>query len=125
MLACAGVSGRSHMAADGSGVCLCAHEALAYVHGAPDEIERSRVEAHIDECGECRWLVSELAREDPLDPASRQVGRFVIGERLGSGGMGIVYAAYDPQLDRKVALKLVRPGIHEEGQARLLAEARS
>ncbi len=40
--------------------------------------------------------------------AGSRLGRYVILYRLGSGGMGVVFAAYDPELDRKVAIKLVR-----------------
>ena len=63
------------------------------------------------------------------DPVS--VGRFRILERAGEGGFGVVYAAYDPQLDRKVALKLMRSGAKgssqdgSDGAARLLREAKA
>jgi tetratricopeptide (TPR) repeat protein/tRNA A-37 threonylcarbamoyl transferase component Bud32 len=46
--------------------------------------------------------------EGPLQPGAT-VGRYVILSALGTGAMGVVFAAYDPQLDRKVALKLLKP----------------
>jgi tetratricopeptide (TPR) repeat protein len=54
------------------------------------------------------------------------VDRYVILERIGGGGMGVVYAAYDPQLDRKLAIKLVRYGSDsDEDRNRLLREAQA
>lgn len=41
--------------------------------------------------------------------AGERVGRYVIEGVLGVGGMGVVYAAYDPELERRVALKLMLP----------------
>jgi tetratricopeptide (TPR) repeat protein/predicted Ser/Thr protein kinase len=53
------------------------------------------------------------------------LGRYLILDRLGQGGMGVVYAAYDPELDRKVAVKLLRGDHARDGGARLLREAQA
>jgi len=54
------------------------------------------------------------------------VDRYVVLGTLGAGGMGIVYAAYDPELDRKVALKLLRTDSGKgKARTRLLREAQA
>jgi len=58
------------------------------------------------------------------DLVEKRVGRFVILRQLGAGAMGTVYEAHDPDLNRRVALKLVRqPGKQES--MRLLREAQA
>jgi eukaryotic-like serine/threonine-protein kinase len=61
-----------------------------------------------------------------LRPGS-SVGRFLVLKQIGEGGMGSVWTAYDPDLDRKVALKLVRPDRSEgdDVRARMLREAQA
>jgi serine/threonine protein kinase len=54
------------------------------------------------------------------------LGRYVILGLVGRGGMGEVYAAYDPELDRKVAIKLLRMGrTGDDGRVRQLREAQA
>jgi serine/threonine protein kinase len=54
------------------------------------------------------------------------LGRYIVLGTLGAGGMGVVYSAYDPELDRKVAVKLLHASAHDSiGRARLLREAQA
>ena len=44
-----------------------------------------------------------------------QVGRYLVLDLVGEGGMGVVYAAYDPELDRRVAIKLLQARVGSSG----------
>jgi serine/threonine protein kinase len=70
--------------------------------------------------GEARSLEHGLVRGDVI-------GRYIVLEKVGAGGMGVVYAAYDPDLDRRVALKIVQPKRQhsQESLGRMLREAKS
>ncbi len=79
-----------------------------------------------DALAEARWAADAEARLFGGRPAPVMLGRFEIRGRLGMGGLGIVYAAYDHRLDREVALKRMRPESRgSEGAARLLREAQA
>jgi eukaryotic-like serine/threonine-protein kinase len=117
----------------------CPDEAAVdrFVAGQLDEPSRRRVMAHLASCDPCCHLVGALvmstsgdspspATRVPLPEGGARLSRYRIAEPLGVGGMGIVYSAYDPELDRRVALKVLwssSPRPHEA--ARLHREARA
>ncbi|MGE3545980.1 MAG: protein kinase, partial [Kofleriaceae bacterium] len=58
-------------------------------------------------------------------PPGSMLGRYRLERELGSGGMGVVHAAFDPDLERRVALKVLRTSGADEAKRRLLREARA
>ncbi|HEX7842576.1 MAG TPA: serine/threonine-protein kinase [Kofleriaceae bacterium] len=127
--------------------------ASEFVSGMLSGSALGRVEGHLAACRDCRALVAALAadsgqdsvavtmrrevfseasdiRELPQPRVARRdrVGRYIVLSALGVGGMGVVFAAYDPQLGRKVALKLLRPGLagsSKDARTRLRREAQA
>lgn len=57
------------------------------------------------------------------DLSGKQIGRYVIGRRLGSGGVASVYQAYDTVQGQTVALKLLLPSADEKSYGRFRREA--
>ncbi|MFT3839149.1 MAG: tetratricopeptide repeat protein [Myxococcaceae bacterium] len=101
----------------------------ALSEGRVPEPEATRLREHIEGCDDCRraLALAASASQEVTSERLRQgetVGRYVVIRLLGSGGTADVYAAYDPELDRKVALKLWRPGALMGGDEQLLTEAK-
>ncbi|MGN6666663.1 MAG: protein kinase domain-containing protein, partial [Trinickia sp.] len=59
-------------------------------------------------------------------PRIAQLGKYRIEAMLGEGAMGIVYRAFDPHIERQVAIKTVRHELFESGErASLIARLRN
>jgi len=108
-----------------------------FLGGMLPEPRRVQVLTHMERCVQCQQAVAaglssgaglpvDSRAEEELAPGAT-LARYVVLERIGQGSMGVVYAARDPELDRRVAIKLLRPeGRHVETlRRRLLREAQA
>ncbi len=123
--------------------CLDDNAVADFVGGRLQDDALALVEAHLAQCSTCRAIVGGAAeRGSGVDAGQAQaslhegdgdqlgrgarVGRYEVIEWIGAGAMGTVYAAHDPALDRKVALKLIRAEIAgPDLETRLLREAKA
>ena len=120
--------------------CIDEDHVLEFLDGRISEDDRTRVEEHLASCDACTELLTHAAADHAdrdrgfelrpfigrLVPGSH-VARYQILNAIGRGGMGEVYAAYHPDLDRRIALKIVSESsaAAPDRRARLLREARA
>ena len=109
---------------------LTEEQVAAFVSGALSPAETHSLEVHLEGCSSCLQLVGLSARTALRGPAAQRnastgpaPSRYVVLHELGSGSMGAVYAAYDTQLDRRVALKRIKGAPTEERRKHLQREA--
>ncbi len=107
--------------------CLDDDIVLGLVEGRLAPPILADVDGHLDGCETCRDVVAQVARvQAPAHVLARghALGRYVIGDLLGSGAMGRVYSAWEPELDRRVAIKvLVADG--NDARERIVREAQA
>jgi serine/threonine protein kinase len=114
-------------------VCLDDDEIVLLLEGKLAAGVQDGARRHLDGCEACRRLVALAARnDDGSDPGLRaapilrsgaRVSRHVILQCVGVGAMGVVYSAHDPELDRKVAIKMMWPSAARREQVLREAQA--
>jgi hypothetical protein len=122
--------------------CLDTRTVIAFVGGRLDERTVAAVTRHMEACRECAENAEMAAssagdtvvmggavqQDPPLGPGA-MLGRYEVRAWIGQGGMGHVYEGFDPELERKVALKVLRSrgtfGDDERSQKRLAREAKT
>jgi tetratricopeptide (TPR) repeat protein len=66
-----------------------------------------------------------LPNDEPNTDLPERLGRYVVLDKLGEGGMGVVFTAYDPDIDRKLAIKLLHASASPAAQERLRRECQA
>ena len=141
---------------DNQSECPDLNTLATFLEGALDEEEQQLVDSHIRICQRCREIFTfgEKTRQSQIERSASQtqstdldpllqklmpfgqlstgqtIGRYIVVTPLGLGGMGEVYSAYDPELNRRVALKLLRTDVFADSTldnnvSRLMKEAQA
>lgn len=119
---------------DSCELCRAVMVELARFEPASDElaVTNSSLEPEPIAADPTRDPAAEIYKVAPRLTEGDKVGRYVVLNKVGEGGMGVVYAAYDPELDRKVAIKLLMTSLGgsldeelAEQRTRLLREAQA
>ena len=107
--------------------CPPEDELVRMVEGALGDMSLAALESHVATCEACAAVIGQLAALGSSSAKPRVVGRYQLDRRIGGGGMGEVWAAWDPQLRRDIAVKLVKPENADDGRERerLKREARA